>query len=162
MMGDANTPRRSKRDIGRILGPIAAVCTIVAFVIGAIELQRLVEGPTVDAGRWFTVNDVHYRVDVIRNNRNGLVVALHTRNTEDTTQYPGRAIFKLVVRAGDERVEWDCEKLDCMGGPLRPGASRTSTLEFLVTRPADSLEFVDTSNQLSGRVARIRLRPTPG
>ena len=162
MMGDTNTPHRSKRDIGRILGPIAAVGTIVVLVVGVFALPRLVQGPTVDAGRWFTVNDVHYRVDVIRNDRSGLVVAVHTRNTEDTPQHPDRAIFKLVVRAGDEKVEWDCEKIDCMGGPLPPGASRTSRFGFPVTRPADSLEFVDTTNEISGRVARIRLRPTAG
>ena len=161
-MSDANTPHRTEKDIGRILGPIAAVCTIVAVFVGVIALPRLVEGPTVDAGRWFTVNHVHYRVDVVRNTRDGLVVAVHTRNTEDTPQHPSRAFFKLVVRAGDERVERECDGLGCMGGPLRPGGSRTSTFRFAVTRPADSLEFVDTTNEISGRVARIRLRPTPG
>ncbi len=158
-MAEQRQTRRARFAVW-ILGPLAGVGAIAALVVCYLVVLHFVRGPTVDAGQSFTVNGTEYRVDVVENHRNGLVVAIHTRNTQHSPHSPGQAIFELAVRAGDQKVVRDCEKLGCMDDVLQPGETHTYTFQFVVKRPADSLEFVDTTNEISGRVALIRLRPT--
>ena len=141
---------------------MAIVCAVVVVIAGGVVLWQHLWGPTVDAGQWFESSGIDYRVTALSNDSSGLVVRIETKNTGQNPHVTGQAVFEMVAHAGGKDFPWDCEHLGCMGDELRPGQSRTYTFLFAVTRPADSVEFVDTSADLdpAKRVALIRLRPT--
>lgn len=140
----------------------AMVCAVVVVIAGGVVLWQHLWGPTVDAGQWFESSGIDYRVTALSNDSSGLVVRIETKNTGQSPHVTGRAVFEMVAHSDDgEDVTRDCA-LGCMGDELQPGQSRAYTFLFAVTRPADSVEFVDTSADLdpAKRVALIRLRPT--
>ena len=148
--------------IGRVLGPVAAVATMIAIVIGAVVVWDDLGGPTVNAGEWFKANGITYRVRVLSNNRYGLVVKIDTKNAKNSPQVTGQAVFEIVARAGGRKFTLECYRLNCMYDQLQPGGTHTYTFQFAVTSPADSIEFVDTSAESPlDRVAFVKLRASP-
>jgi hypothetical protein len=115
----------------------------------------------VNAGEWFKANDIDYRVRALQNDGHRLVVEIDARNTEQSPHAVGRAIFELVAHAGDREYAMKCGDA-CLADVLRPGEHHTYYYQFAVSRPVDSLEFVDTSADIDPlrRVALVRLRPS--